>query len=280
MERRIRIKGVKMSQAIEIWKESVAVIRKNPLLAVPFIVSVLIQIGALYLLYVAPCRPVSYVLAPPIRAFFGERFLHYPFNLIVLPRLFYYANIVVGMTIGILLTATAVGMLADYYYGRKAGFFANLKAAAVRYFRLLGIWLIVFVFSFMLERLVGGLARGAIKRVFPYLFFIAVSFIQFIFIYAIPAVVIEKKDFIASLKRGLSFLKHFFTATFILVMMPLAFYLPVVFLKQHLSGMVERMFPEMILIVMIGGLIVLFVIDLLITVSCTFLFLKKGAKQP
>src|SRR5688572_26847591 len=71
-----------------VWKSAWNMIIHRPVVLVPFAVVSVVEGLALTVLHLAPRPPVSAVLAPPIRAFFGEVYLHYPMDLALLPRLF------------------------------------------------------------------------------------------------------------------------------------------------------------------------------------------------
>src|SRR5512137_299041 len=73
---------------------------------VPFIIFVFTELVLLMLLYVAPRQPFNAVLAPPIRAFWGERFLHYPANFLLLPKLESLLRNYLTVFLGSFLTGT------------------------------------------------------------------------------------------------------------------------------------------------------------------------------
>jgi len=265
-----------MRRAIKAWKDTLGILQKHPKVLVPFVIAGIANGLALYLLFLAPQRPVSYVLAPPVRAFFGERFLHYPFHLFLLPKLLYYAQILVSASVGILMTGVAIGMLKDVKAGLRCGLFRNLFISLKRYFGLLGIWMVIFLITFPLTRVykVVDLNESLLGLV-SYVIYLVAIFIQFIFIYAMPALIIEKRNILSSIKRGLWFLKRFFFPTLLLVMVPVLLYLPVMLLKQNLGQLVNKFFPEIIVIVLGAGIFITLIIDILTTACPTVIFLKE-----
>ena len=79
-----------MNTIKKIAGEAFYIFKKYPRTALPLLIMGILDFVALYLLYLAPQRPVSVLLAPPVRAFWGEQFLHYPMNLFLLPKLYHW----------------------------------------------------------------------------------------------------------------------------------------------------------------------------------------------
>ena len=102
-------------------------IKKYPNVIIPFAVMGVLDFITLYILYLAPQRPVSIALAPPIRAFWGEQFLHYPMNILLLPKLYNYAHMVLLATVGIVTTGAAIGMIHEASFGVKPKVFGSFS---------------------------------------------------------------------------------------------------------------------------------------------------------
>lgn len=265
-----------MKMVIKIWRETFKVLRIYPKIIIPFIISGICSGLALYLLFLAPQRPVAYVLAPPVRAFFGEKFLHYPFSLHLLPKLFWYAQVFLSGSIGVLMTGAAIGMLRDIYNGKVPGIFSNLIVSLKRYFALLGIWLIIFVVSFSFGKAVKVISPdNNITGLFFYLTYLVTILTQIIFVYAMPAVIIEKRNIFSSIKKNFSFLRRCFFSTFLLVITPGFLYLPVMIAKQNFPRLIKQLCPEVIVVVLGAGIFVSVIMDIFITISPTIVFLEK-----
>ncbi|MFH1678447.1 MAG: hypothetical protein ABH914_02375 [Candidatus Omnitrophota bacterium] len=267
-----------MRLAIKIWKETVGILRKHPVVFLPFIIVGLCDAILVILLYLAPQYPFSVVLGPPIRAFLGEQYLHYPYNLLIIPRLFAHAHIVSTGIMGILMTGLAIGLIGEIKQGNKPSVLISLIRALKRYFVLLGVWLIMFGLSFVVYKfpnLFVALKNQLILQVAFYLSFFIVILIQVVFVYAFPAAVIEKKGLISAVKRGFMLTKQRFLATLLLVMLPSLLFVPVIIIKGNLGWLVQRLFPEVVLVVTGIGIVVTVVIDLVVTCATTVLFLQK-----
>ena len=268
-------------KAIKIWKDTFKALGEHPELLIPFVVAGLMHALAAYIVFLAPQKPVAYILAPVVKAFFGEKFLHYPLNLYLLPKLFYYAQLAVTATFGVLMAGLVIGMLRDRNAGICPRVFFNLLVSFKRYFALLGIWLVIFFFSFLLARFSRTLTFSpSIMKLIPYVMYMMSIFIYFIFVYVTPALLIETRNIFSALKRGLSFLTKFFIPSLFLVLVPTLFYLPVIILRQKLPALMGSLFPEMVFFVIAASIIVTLFINVMITVSTTLVFLneKDGKK--
>ena len=67
-------------------------VRRYPIIVAPFIGVAMFEGFVLAVLFLAPRPPLSMALAPIIRAFWGEQFLHYPTNFLLLPKIFEYSR--------------------------------------------------------------------------------------------------------------------------------------------------------------------------------------------
>ena len=265
-----------MRIAIRIWKQTLVVFKKNPEVLVPFAGMGILNTAVLYLLYLAPQRPVSIVLAPPIRVFWGEKFLHYPFNFFLLPKLFYYANITIDALIGVLLAGLAIGMLKDIYSGEPPKMFADFAVSIKRYFALLSIWIITFCFSLFAMKIFKSLFSGMSgSLMFSFLTYLFLIFIQVLFVYSMAAIIVEKRSVFSAIKVNFLFLKQFFFTTLILVFIPALFYLPVLVLKNKLGAIIRESFPEIVIFVLGFSILGMLIVNMLIIVPPTILFLEK-----
>ncbi len=268
--------------SLDIWKKTVKTFKENPIIFVPFIIVGVFEGIALSLIYLVPRWPLSVVLAPPIRTFFGERFLHYPLNLILIPKLFNYAHIACSLIIGVLMTGMVISMLNDARQGLKPAILPNLVRAIKRYLGLAAIWLVAFVIMMFLfkgpSRLL-HLKQPLQMQILFYVTFLIGIFIQIAFIYAMPAVVIENKKFFAAIKRGMSIFKQNFLPSLVLVGLPSLLFIPLMILKSRAPLFMGKFFPEIVLFILGLGVVVTVLIDCLITCSTTVLFLGQKESQ-
>ncbi|OQX79797.1 MAG: hypothetical protein B6D56_06370 [Candidatus Omnitrophica bacterium 4484_70.1] len=262
-----------MIKAIKIWKDTLGVFKKYPQLFFPFLFVALVDGFFLYLLYLFPQRPVSFILAPWIRRFFGEKFLHYPYNLYLLPQLYRYSHIFVGATLGMLMSAVASFMIKEAWENKRPNMLIGSLFSLRRYFSLFGIWLITFSLSFFILRMVRKIITN------HYLFFLfslfVVAVVASFFVYAIPAIIIERKSFFSSLGRSISFFKKFILVTLILNLVPSLLYFPVTILKSKIPSLLHFFSPEIIIGVLSLGVVVSLIVDIFTTASPVILFIKR-----
>lgn len=247
----------------------------------PFFVVGLFYVISFVLIYLAPQRPFSIVLGPPIRAFWGERYLHYPYNLLLIPVLFSYAQIIVSAIIGVLMTGLVLGMLKEVKAGNRPQLLLNFVLALKKYFILFAIWLIVFIPATLVYRIPGFIPfnNETVLKVLPYLNFLIVILIELVFIYAPPAAIIEKKGLISSIKQGLLLSKNNFLTTLMLVLIPAVFYIPVIALRINSLVLMNRFFPEVVLIIIGLGIVLTVLMDCIITCSTAVLFLNRKERS-
>lgn len=264
--------------ALDTWGETIRTFKENPRILTPFLIVGVCDAFILALIYLAPRSPLSAILAPPIRAFWGEQFLHYPFNLFLIPRLFNYGHIISTAVIGVLMTGLAIGMLKEAREGVRPGILFNLIKSIKVYLSLVVIWAVLFgVVTLVFKGLPFALQlkQRTALQIALYTSFLISIFIEVIFIYAMPAVMIEKKRAWAAIKRSITFVKGIFLPTLFLVAIPMLIYIPMIVLRGKLSVLMNKLFPEMVLIFLGLGIIVSVITDCLITCSTAILFLNR-----
>ncbi|MBN2483170.1 MAG: hypothetical protein JXD21_03055 [Candidatus Omnitrophica bacterium] len=267
-----------MMVVFKTWRDTWRIIRKQPVVFLPFIISGAVSLLVLYILFLAPQRPIAYLLAPPIRAIAGEKFLHYPFNFVLLPNLFRLGDLAVSAFLGMLMSAVSVGMVADVYSRRTPSFLISLIVGFKRYFALVLLWIISFgiiavVMKFLphLFNLQARLGKSA---------FVAVSLcvsivVQSLFVYMLPILIIDRKKLWGAFLENIRMLLSRLVPTVILVALPSLLYVPMLILKSYASLFARTGFPESVLIILAVGVIAALVIDYWITISITVYFLKN-----
>ena len=260
---------------LNIWGATFKTLRENPNIIIPFLVVGFADILILALVYLTPRPPLSALLAPPIRAFWGEQFLHYPFNLFLIPKLFQYGHIISTAFIGVLMTGVAILMLKEAKGSLRPGILFNLIRALRMYLRLLVIWLVIFGLVSVVFKGLSFAFKLKQPLITLYISLFISIFIQTIFMYAMPAVMLEQKKAFSAMKRSISFCRNVFLLTLILVGIPTLFYIPLIMLQGGLAKLMSRFFPEIVLAIMGLNIIVSVITDCLVTCSTTILFLNK-----
>jgi hypothetical protein len=248
---------------------------------IPFISVGIANIIAAYILYYAPQRPVSILLGPPIRRLFGEKFLHYPFNFYILPQLFGYAELVVNAFLGIFMTAIAVSMVADALKGHEASFLISFIRAIKRYFALVVTWALMFGAVYFASKYLPRILHTSDPNkllLVKNMRFLATVFVQVLFIYIVPSMIVKNKNIFSAIKNNFVFLIRFFFPTVFLGLVPALLYVPVVVLKSKTAELVNTFFPEVVLGVVVVGIIASVAVEAIVTTSIAVLYVNKEVK--
>ncbi len=260
---------------------------ENPGIFLPFLLFALAEFAALLLIFNSPRVPLIKIFGPPIRTFWGENFLHYPTNFLLLPKLSALSRMFLAVIFGSFTTGAAIAIIIKakhpfkqalkkyaslflivlifsgfYYFLQKAIFIALAKYFIAGHSRLLflksGLWLgpIIFCINFMLA-----------------------IFIQAAFTYAIPAIIIDNKKFFPAILRSFRFFKKYFFVTLVLVGAPLLLYLPIAVFNFNAAVLMSKLYPEIILLIAILGIVISsLIIDLLVTLTTTLLYQSEKEK--
>lgn len=264
--------------------------KANPKVYIPYLISIAVESAALLVIFLVPREPLNTILGPIIGTFWGEKYLHYPVNFLILPKLLDISRMMLSIFIGCLLNATFVAMILDIDNKKPVNFAKALGSVIKKYASLFIIYALVNCVLFLSSKiLVSGLIRyfssGHAKLLFigpgfwlgPAFLTINIAiniFIQSIFIYAIPCVVVNNNKLIASLKNSFVFFTHHLFLTFILVGLPIVLYLPVGIFLNNPGTLIEAILPESVLVMCYISILVNYlVIDPLITASSTVVFL-------
>lgn len=277
------------------YNETFKTLRSKPVVFLPFLVFATLEFITLIVIYLAPRMPLKLLLAPPIRTIWGEGYLHYPLNFLLIPKLASFARMGLTILVGSLLTGAAVSIIYDIYKHKKANFIGSLKSALKKYISLFTIVLIFTVLFYISEKitfklLVKYFISGHAKLLFlgpqlwlgPILICINITLaviLQSAFIYAIPILMIENEKLMKSILKSFSLFKKLFFKTVVLVGLPMLIYIPLLLLQSNPAILIDKFFPEAVLWLMVVGLLVnSLILDLVITVSTTHLYLLNKEK--
>jgi hypothetical protein len=266
-------------------------IKQHPLIAAPFFIFAALETVFLFILFLAPREPLIRFLGPPIRTFWGEKFLHYPFNFLLLPKLDSLSRMGLSVFFGSLLTGIAVAIAASVYLHSPVNFKASFRAAAKKYLSLLAVVLLITTIFYAVNKITTLLLLKYFVAGHDKLLFIPAAiwlgpisivinlvlalFIQALFTYAIPAIIVDNAKLLPALFRSMFTFKRFFLTTLGIIALPMLIYLPIIVLNINAAFLIDKAFPEIILAVSIAGIIInAVIIDALITLTTAFLYLR------
>jgi hypothetical protein len=249
-------------------------VRRYPIIVAPFIGVAVFEGMALTVWFLAPRPPLSMALAPIIRAFWGEQFLHYPTNFLLLPKIFEYTRNVLTFITGIFFSGIALSMLLQASQSQQPEWFLGIGRVARRYFRLFIIWGVVFGLSAAC-----GKALSHYAGLFPSLrWFLSAEFaatiaVQLLFVFAFPAIVIENKKTFMSLIRSLALIRLYPLTSFLIVFIPSLLVLPVIYVQLRLPELMRTVAPEAALWALILRIALVTVVDCAVTLGAGMLLI-------
>lgn len=262
-------------------------------IVIPFVVVALMELIAIIALFFAIQPPLVKYISPIVLRFWGKQFLHYPFSLLLLSRLFNYIQIALAIVFGTVCSGLAIHNVYQYSQTEQFSYKTSFKKTLFKYVSLVIITVLVFFiikFAYSIEKKVLikimmkgqsflGLRREDWSMLFIVFGVLGAGFIQSVFAFAHAAIMIDNKNFITAIFRNIAFVfKNFFTAC-VLVLIPLLVYIPVALLKGNMFELMKRTAPEIVFAVLIFGVLISLFINVLITISTTNAYLLIRGKD-
>ena len=281
-----------MGQQAKAYNTSIKSLKNHPALFLPFIIFAILEVIVLVIIYLAPRMPLRLILGPLISTFWGERFLHYPANFLLLPKIASLSRMGLAVIFSSLLSGVAVALVFAVHNKKQIKFKEAFKSALKKYSSLFIVVLIFTLLFYFLVKLVAigllnyfmaghsrllflkpGIWMGPILSAIN---FMLALLIQSAFVYAIPLLIIEKQKLIKAVIGSFVLFKKLFIPTLILVGLPMLVYIPIIILNSKTAFLIDKVFPEFILLVSFLSIIISsLVIVTIVTVSTTFLYLAS-----
>ncbi|MBI5873805.1 MAG: hypothetical protein HZB36_06650 [Candidatus Omnitrophica bacterium] len=276
--------------AFSIWKAVFELIVAKPIILVPFCILAVFETLALWFLSCSPHFPINYVMAPLIKSIWRRIYLHYPLIYELVPRVFYYAKIIIGVLLGSVTSAAAVLIVARSKAKEEVDIKKVFLFVLKRYVTLLLLSVILFVSVHYLMKqpqvLLFKYFRSFPKFLFigpkfwfnvflPVLTFILAIVLQGIFVYSVPFVIIKGKKLLAALLSGFVLFARNLIKTLLVVLVPMLLYIPVTILRNNAVFLADKFAPEVIMAILFLGILVgTVVVDCLVTVATTMIFIE------
>ena len=262
-----------MIKIVEIYKQVFSVLQKSPTILFLFLILGIFDAIALTVLFLAPIPPISTILAPIIRTFWSEQYLHYPSNFLLLPKLFGHAHFVISTVVGVFVTGLIIKKIEAEESGQRISTFSAAGDIFKKYFSLVIVWLISYgIFTVSLKGLL---------YVMPLNFWIQMSgsfilslLIQSILAFLLPSLVIVNQNFFYAVWCGLKVGAQNIILMSGIFFIPMFLILALSIAKMYTPLFVKGFYPEAVLWILSGGIVITLVVDILITTSATLVFLK------
>ncbi len=278
------------------WMKSLDLVIKRPIILMPFIIYAFLQAVTLDILYFSSRRPLSVIIAPIIRKFWGASFSHYPGNLLLLPNIFDYIEVLTYIAADVFLVAVTVSIFKGIKANASLKLNTTVKGVSGRYgtYFMYGLLMAAFVFISrkislkiflkvlkLFSFIMPGLAVKTAPFTIPVFLFMIGTVIQVFCVMAIPMMVLQKKSLLKSIKDGVVFGWRNFSVIFTLIFLPYLIYLPVVLLRSNLIKLSKLTFPEINFWIIMAGIVIGAFIDYFVIICASQFLLDRepeGAK--
>ena len=260
-------------KSVEIYRQVFLLLKKDPTLLMLFVITGIIDLLALIFLFLAPFPPVSYILAPIIRTFWSDVFLHYPQNFVLLPKLYNDAHLFIATTAGVFISGLVIkkiegGMREE----KRVTLIEAAQEVFKRYFSILLAWLASYGLFILASKFLIARVPPQVGLRLAATFFLGVT-CQSLAAFWIPALLLLDKGFFAKLLTGMRYGMKYFISTSLLIAIPMALVMVLTFFRWLTPHYLD-FYPELILWVLVAGCGVMAFVDMWVTLTTTLLFLE------
>ena len=246
----------------------------------PFLVTACVETVFLGLCWLAPQPPFSRLLAPPIRYFFGERVLHYPWHLWFLYHVMKHTHFVTATVVGAFMSGLACALVQQTHQQQALSIHDALAGKQVRYGTVTLLWLVMWAVA---NGSIAAIGRFAPKA--PWVGWASMGFfffLQGLLVYVILVAVFERLTWWRALLRGMREFLRYPISTLLIVLPPSMATLLFSFFtsSEHVAKWMARTAPE-IAFAFIGARLLMWTLaDALLTVAIAHLWWLHRAPQP
>lgn len=257
----------------------------------PYIIIVFISLVALEIFYFLPRFPLSIFFGPIISRIWEESYLHYPMNLILLPKMFLFAQTLIYLFISGFLITTVILMVSAINNDARVSFKVSFRKALPLYVYILLYTLLTLAFFQLFDNAYGLLIKRAIKIhsttgifflikkfVFwaaPYVQFLYGIIVTAFFIYIPILIVLEQKKFLGALAGNLKIILGSFWMTFMIILIPTLSYLPLLLLRDNIGKLAEITSPDIQVFILALSIFITNGINMFITAAATTYYLYQ-----
>jgi hypothetical protein len=263
----------------------------QPAILLSYATIAFIQLLVLEILCFSTRFPLSGFFNPVIRAIWGEPFVHYPNNFLILNKMFQFVQMPLYIFVSSFFIATAIGVVQALNEKDKVKFSSVLRQVFKRYVHIcVAAFIAIFVYYFLYKLYGPVLARAAkissTKGIFyiikvvvlesvPYINLLIGTFVTTVFAFVIPIIVIDKKGVLSALVNNFKELWGSFWFIFLFVLVPTLFYLPVILLRGNIATIAQASFPEIRAIILVVSIFVSILVDAVIYTGLAIYYLLK-----
>jgi len=263
----------------------------NPIIFYPMCILAFIQLLCLELIYFTPRFPLSVFGAPVIRYFWGDVYLHYPFNFVLLPKIFHWVQIFIYIFAAGLLSGLTVAIIETINSSRKISLKQLFKQTFGKYFHIVLASFLSWALMFSLAKVHGLILKRALlirsetgfyailkKMVVvsaPYVQLFIGILVTTLLAFVIPILIIERDKIIGAIKRNFISLRDSFFLVLALVLIPTLVYLPIFIIRNVVIPGAQMAFPEVHALMIVVSVIIAVLIDTVTLTAITTYYLAK-----
>lgn len=267
-----------MTKIVEIYKQVFLMLQKNPTVLFLFLILGIFDGVALTILSFAPIPPVSHLLAPIIRTFWSDQYLHYPSNFLLLPKLFGHAHFLISTIFGVFISGMIIKKIEADNQGQKISTLSAAGYVFKKYISLVVVWLISYgAFTLSLKGSLYILPPNVTIQLVSS--FILSLMVQSVVAFLIPSLIIVNRNFFYAFWNGLKMGLQNIALMGAIFFIPMFLAFGLSFAKLYTPFFV-RVYPEAVLWVLAGGIVIMLIVDVLVTSSATLVLLKVRNEKP
>ncbi len=259
----------------------------KPALWWPFFIYAVLQFVALYLLK-SHINPSLYPVLEPVISIFSETraqvFDHYPQLYLLLPYFYQWWK----LCLGIIFEGLAVGLTTLLFLKAMSlpqGRGLRVGDAFKKWPTLLITWAIITAILFAINYFIPQLARdflyGSPRRML--LFDIALRLLTILIyaplIYAVPAIIILKRNIIGAFSSTFSLFGKMPIFSFFIALIPYLFTVPFQLLAGRSDMIVSKFAPELVFYILLAGIIVEMIVNFVFTGALTRLISEEFEEE-
>ena len=152
-----------LKQLTPLLRGSVETFTSNPLILTPFLTIAFVQLLVLEILYFAPQYPLSVFFNPLVGTLWGEEFVHYPDNFLILPKLFQNTQVFIYIFISSFFISVSIAIISAINNNHKIKFLSACRETLRHYIHIFSGALIIFCAFFGLHKLYNAIMTTALN---------------------------------------------------------------------------------------------------------------------
>lgn len=247
----------------------------------PFLLLAVVQTGVVIGLTQFYRPGLSTLLAPLVERLSGPGGVHYPQFYLALPTLFSQVNFIIDLLVGSFCIGVAMLVVWLRVSGAQGGDPWGLGRRRILALILVRFPLLVLLYlvAWQLPTVLftdGVEVTGTQVRLLRYSTFLVGALLETFFAYAPLFLLLERRGVVRAWKEGIGFLGRVPLATLLVVAVPSLLQIPTSYVLRRAGLVVETLSPELVTVLVVGGILVFAFINFLIVGAVVRLYGARG----